>query len=250
MTNLSKGKRKNISTDIQTNVLSKSGRRCCLCFGIHSDFDEKRGQIAHLDHDRTNNTESNLVFMCLSHHDLYDGKAKQSKNYTIGEVREYRKNLYSLISKIKRDTERKLLSKIPKGGIKKGIPKTFNIKPSEAKLEFIPYYNDQSIKYGQKSYICFKIKNNTDKDIQFLSYQFEAFYNGKMFHQFPKHSFDLILEANSEKIIPYNYVDPIKAYFRSSTNKGMYESKVYLEYRIGKGLRNFVSSGVAMIFIS
>ena len=43
-----------IPTLIETELLSLSARRCCLCYGLHQDLEEKVGQIAHLDKDNTN----------------------------------------------------------------------------------------------------------------------------------------------------------------------------------------------------
>ena len=89
--------RKKIKPETETKVLSSSRRRCCICFGVNRDFSEKKGQIAHLDKDNTNASFDNLAFLCFEHHDVYDSKTSQSKNYTISEVKEYRKELYSSI---------------------------------------------------------------------------------------------------------------------------------------------------------
>jgi hypothetical protein len=86
--------RKRVADAIQADVLVKSRRRCCVCFGLSRDEEVKQGQIAHLDHDPSNKRESNLAFMCLPHHDQYDSKTSQSKNLTETEVRRYREELY------------------------------------------------------------------------------------------------------------------------------------------------------------
>jgi tetratricopeptide (TPR) repeat protein len=83
---------------IETELLRLSARRCCLCYGLNQDIDEKKGQIAHLDHDPTNNDIDNLAWLSLEHHDEYDGKTSQSKNYTIQEVKKYRNDLYKIIA--------------------------------------------------------------------------------------------------------------------------------------------------------
>jgi hypothetical protein len=57
----------------------------------------KKGQIAHVDQDRSNNKEENLAFLCLEHHDEYDTKPSQSKNLTEREVKHYRDLLYRRI---------------------------------------------------------------------------------------------------------------------------------------------------------
>jgi hypothetical protein len=91
-------KRKNIPKVTETEVLVRSGRRCCLCFGLNSDFTPKKGQIAHLDRDPSNSQLENLAWMCLDHHDEYDTRTSQSKGLTINEVKRYRALLYEAIS--------------------------------------------------------------------------------------------------------------------------------------------------------
>jgi ribosomal protein L15E len=46
-----------------------------------------KGQIAHVDHDATNNDPDNLVWLCLDHHDQNDSRTSQSKGLTISELR-------------------------------------------------------------------------------------------------------------------------------------------------------------------
>ena len=72
-------KRKPIPEEGITDVLLFSARRCCLCFGLNNDFEEKQGQIAHVDHDSANPDFDNLAFLCFNHHDRYDSKTRQSK---------------------------------------------------------------------------------------------------------------------------------------------------------------------------
>jgi hypothetical protein len=90
--------RKKTPPDVETAVLAKSARRCALCFHVNGDLTEKRGQIAHLDRDRTNSAEDNLAYMCLDHHSLFDSKTKQHKNYTAHEVKAARAKLYQLVA--------------------------------------------------------------------------------------------------------------------------------------------------------
>jgi hypothetical protein len=89
--------RPKISSEIAATVLVKSGRRCCLCFGLHRDLTVKRGQIAHVDRDRANNDEKNLAFLCFDHHDEYDSTTRQSKGLTQLEVVTYRQRLYEAV---------------------------------------------------------------------------------------------------------------------------------------------------------
>ena len=94
-----KPKRKKTPPEVETRVLTRSSRRCALCFQLDGDRQEKEGQIAHLDKQRTNNVEDNLVWLCLRHHSRYDSKTSQHKNYTIHEVKEARKALYDWVKR-------------------------------------------------------------------------------------------------------------------------------------------------------
>ena len=85
--------RPKVPNGTQTEVLTACRRRCCLCYYVDRVTTERKGQIAHLDQNRANNEIGNLVFLCLDHHDAYDGKTSQSKGYTEHEVRNYRDRL-------------------------------------------------------------------------------------------------------------------------------------------------------------
>lgn len=91
--------RKPVAKDVETRVLVSSRRRCCICFGLNRDTSMQSGQIAHLDKNNSNNSENNLAFLCFHHHDEYDSKSSQRKNLTIGEVKEFRTELYRTINK-------------------------------------------------------------------------------------------------------------------------------------------------------
>jgi hypothetical protein len=80
---------------VETYILLASRRRCCLCFFLKSRDEERKGQIAHLNHDPSDPRFDNLVWLCLEHHDEYDGKTSQSKGFTPDEVRAYRDQLYA-----------------------------------------------------------------------------------------------------------------------------------------------------------
>lgn len=86
--------RKAIPDSVQTSILLKSRRRCCICFWLQGLDEIKEGQIAHLDQDHENADEDNLVFLCLEHHDEYDGKTSVSKGLRESEVRRWRDELY------------------------------------------------------------------------------------------------------------------------------------------------------------
>lgn len=92
-------RRRAVSTQDEKDVLVKSGRRCCICFALHEDSTVKKGQIAHLDHDPANNSQDNLAFLCLEHHDEYDSKSRQSKGLSVQEVKTYRASLYESLTR-------------------------------------------------------------------------------------------------------------------------------------------------------
>ena len=84
-------------TSVEMAILEKSARRCCFCFALNLDHAEKRGQLAHLDHDRSNSAESNLAWLCLDHHSSYDSQSSQHKGYTIHEAKSFKKDLEEFI---------------------------------------------------------------------------------------------------------------------------------------------------------
>ena len=86
--------RKTIPEEIQSNVLLKSRRRCCLCFWLKGEDEVKKGQLAHLDGNNENSNEENLVFLCLEHHDEYDSTPRLSKGLRQREVKKWRDELY------------------------------------------------------------------------------------------------------------------------------------------------------------
>ena len=91
--------RKKIPKKNETKVLTLSRRRCCICYGLSNDFEIKNGQIAHLDQNSENFKIENLSWLCFVHHDQYDSRTSQSKNFTINEVKQYREELYDFINK-------------------------------------------------------------------------------------------------------------------------------------------------------
>ncbi len=87
-------KRAKLPPEVEASVLIKSARRCAICFAYAQDFKQKPGQIAHLDHNRDNSAEDNLMFLCIQHHSEYDSVTRQHKNYTKTELKKLRKALY------------------------------------------------------------------------------------------------------------------------------------------------------------
>jgi hypothetical protein len=91
--------RKKIPQGIVADIMTASRRRCCICFGLRQDNAEKKGQIAHLDHDSSNNTPDNLAFLCFNHHDQYDTSPSQAKGLMIEEVKRYRTELLAFVAR-------------------------------------------------------------------------------------------------------------------------------------------------------
>lgn len=88
-------KRKIVKKAVENQVLMASRRRCCLCFFLDGIDKVRKGQIAHLNKNRTDSQFENLAFLCLEHHDEYDSSTSQSKAFLIEEVRQYRNRLYA-----------------------------------------------------------------------------------------------------------------------------------------------------------
>ncbi len=96
---MAKRKRKTISVGTETEVLTKSRRRCCLCYYLEERRDAVlQGQIAHLDQDRSNSSADNLVWLCLPHHDQFDSTPSVSKGITANEVKVYRDRMITEIA--------------------------------------------------------------------------------------------------------------------------------------------------------
>lgn len=93
--------RKRIPDPVQNELFAASMRICALCFGLKNDATEKRGQIAHLNKDNTQTRLDDLVWLCMEHHDLYDSTTRQTKNYTVSEVRSYRSKLYKHVNNLR-----------------------------------------------------------------------------------------------------------------------------------------------------
>lgn len=91
--------RTKVTPAVEAELLTKSKRWCALCFGLKGLRKEKRGQIAHINRDSNDSRFENLVFLCMAHHDQYDSKTSQSKNYTRAEVKKYRDQIYTENSK-------------------------------------------------------------------------------------------------------------------------------------------------------
>src|ERR1700722_9979112 len=103
--------RADFSPETQTEVLVECGRKCAFCFGLRGDARRKKGQLAHIDRDHSNNARANAAYLCLYHHDEYDSTPSQSKRLTSGELIEYTKALIAHVNGL-----------IPSAGVKSGKP--------------------------------------------------------------------------------------------------------------------------------
>lgn len=83
-----------VSSEVERDIVIQSKRRCCLCFGLHGDDNEKQGQLAHIDRDFSNSEESNLAYLCLEHHNEYDSIPSQTRRFKSDELRYYKTRLY------------------------------------------------------------------------------------------------------------------------------------------------------------
>jgi hypothetical protein len=88
-----------ISDITAANVFIKSRRRCCFCYYFDNDLTQKEGQLAHVDRDHSNSVEENLAYLCLSHHDQYDTRRRQTRNLTELELLNARRLLYQRIGR-------------------------------------------------------------------------------------------------------------------------------------------------------
>ncbi len=82
--------RQSATKSTEAQVLLDCKRRCCLCYYLGGDKSPRKGQVAHLNRERSDSRPDNLVFLCFEHHDEYDSQTSQSKNLTPLEVRHYR----------------------------------------------------------------------------------------------------------------------------------------------------------------
>ena len=112
-------RRKAIPNEVQKNVLIKSRRRCCLCFGLEGRDEDQKGQIAHLDGDNENAAEDNLAFLCFDHHDEFDGTTRLAKGLREDEVKHWRDHLYRA----------KASADAAKASETSGIPKLTEVNP-------------------------------------------------------------------------------------------------------------------------
>jgi len=70
-----------------------------LCYFLAQDGQRKKGQLAHINHNRSDAREENLAWLCHDHHDEYDSRTSQTKNMTPHELLRYKTMLEESISK-------------------------------------------------------------------------------------------------------------------------------------------------------
>jgi len=97
-----KATRKTPTIADEAAVLLRSARRCAFCYGLSGDTQEKKGQVAHVDHDPSNSLFENLVFLCLDHHDQYDSGTSQAKGLTRVEAQRYREMVHEYVDQLRR----------------------------------------------------------------------------------------------------------------------------------------------------
>ncbi|OFY35014.1 MAG: hypothetical protein A2275_09370 [Bacteroidetes bacterium RIFOXYA12_FULL_35_11] len=128
-----------------------SARRCCLCFRLNKDLLEKKGQIAHLDQNKKNIKIENLAWLCIEHHDAFDSKTSQSKNYTLSEVKDCREELYKIIAKRKMIAE-KAKSDLMVEIINSETSKKSQLNLNQKYLNNVPLYNLSEL-IGRNDYL-------------------------------------------------------------------------------------------------
>jgi hypothetical protein len=83
---------------VEIEVLTKCMRRCALCYALKGDVRAKpNGQIAHIDRNPANCAPGNAAYLCLNHHDEYDGTRRQSKRFKPDELKQYQSQLYEAV---------------------------------------------------------------------------------------------------------------------------------------------------------
>jgi len=83
-----------IPTDTEAEVLFKADHTCSVCGDASLNV-----QVDHIDGNNSNNKESNLIVLCLKHHDKKSSKSPMSKSYTRKELERYKKNWEMIIEK-------------------------------------------------------------------------------------------------------------------------------------------------------
>lgn len=176
-----------IPQDTLTKVLVSSARRCCLCFGLHGDFRQKQGQIAHVDHNSSNPDFDNLAFLCLNHHDQYDSQTRQSKGFTIEELKAYRNLLYQEVERRYKspdgiDTEKQNITMSLNAGSRiKSVRNELGIKASQfvEMLNFPSQREFEAIENGAAEsplFLLQQVHDLTGVSLDWLKHEIEPIY--------------------------------------------------------------------------
>lgn len=92
--------RKKIPKAVEAELLLSCRRRCCLCYYLNENVKTTlNGQIAHIDHDPSNNDLNNLAYLCLEHHEQYDSRTSQTKKITASELHKAKNKLSDYIDR-------------------------------------------------------------------------------------------------------------------------------------------------------
>ena len=162
--------RKPIPKDIETDILTSSKRRCCLCTGLEGNYSEQLGHIAHLDQNNENYKNENLAFLCFKHHSLFDSTTSQHKNYTIQEVKQYRGQLYYYLEKnsnIDIPNTKRLKSNKPYSLILNGVNGFINIKNDKLK-ELSKFQIEIEFKLFQPNYTGVLVSIDFENSYRYL----------------------------------------------------------------------------------
>jgi len=79
-----------IPRTIEIDVLTRSRRRCCLCFGLERDFRQKRGRVVWVGQDSTKTVQSDFIFLCQKH---------DAEEFPVQELKVYGDQLYGEITR-------------------------------------------------------------------------------------------------------------------------------------------------------
>src|SRR6266571_5428321 len=125
-------RRKRLPITLEQKVLVCSTRRCCLCVFLNGRDEVRKGQIAHLNHNRNDHRFANLVWLCLDHHDDYDGRTSQSRGFAAAEVKAYRDRLYA---RHDLDNQRRALLRSLEDGMRRRTPHGIRLDTEDSKTD-------------------------------------------------------------------------------------------------------------------
>lgn len=142
-------KRKPIPQGIQRNVLYKCAKVCCVC--------RERGtpiELHHIDKDRNNNTENNIIAICRNCHDNAHAKHTMSKNLTPELLRDFKQRWEWEVR------ERSSLSMLP--GNNSSFNQAIWTFVNHQRLPFI--FNNTGIEFDQKRFVHLQSLGAIDLD--------------------------------------------------------------------------------------